>query len=59
MWVQIIAPESVGAKRVLEGGPPLSCIPAVVMQKTSQGPNSTENTDNPDETEIVQVAYFL
>ena len=32
---------------------------AVVMQKVSQGPNSTENADNADETEIVQVAYFL
>ena len=37
----------------------MSCIPAVVMQKASQRPNSTEITDNPDQTEIVQVAYFL
>ena len=29
------------------------------MQNASQGPNSTENTDNVDETEIVQAAYFL
>ena len=32
---------------------------AVVMQKASQGPNSTENADNADETEIVQAAYLL
>jgi len=32
--------------------PPLSCIPPVVMQKTSQGPNWMENADNADETEI-------
>ena len=32
---------------------------AVVMQKVSQGPNSTENADKADKTEIVQVAYFL
>ena len=29
------------------------------MQKTLQGPNSTENADNADETEIAQAAYFL
>jgi hypothetical protein len=32
--------------------PPLSCIPPVVMQKASQGPNWTENADNADEAEI-------
>jgi len=57
--VQIIAPESAGAERVLLSGPPLSCIPAVVMQKVSQRPNLTENADNADEAEIVQRAYFL
>ena len=40
-------------------GIPLSCIPAVVMQKASQGPNWTENADNANDAEIVQVAYFL
>jgi len=39
--------------------PPLSCIPLVVMQKTSQGPNWTENTDNADKMEINQAVYFL
>ena len=39
--------------------PPLSCIPLVVMQKTSQGLNWTENADNADEAEITQAAYFL
>jgi hypothetical protein len=29
------------------------------MQKASQRPNSTENADNADKMEIVQVAYFL
>jgi hypothetical protein len=29
------------------------------MQKASQGPNWTENADNADEAEIVQVAYNL
>ena len=44
---------------VLSRGFPLSCIPAVVMQKASQRPNSTENADNADNTEIVQPPYFL
>jgi hypothetical protein len=38
---------------------PLSCIPAVVMQKAPQVPNWTENADNPDIPEIIQAAYFL
>jgi hypothetical protein len=32
---------------------PLSCIPPVVMQKTSQGTNWTENPDNTGEAEII------
>lgn len=39
--------------------PPLSCIPPVVMRKTPQRPNWTENADNADEAEISQTAYFL
>jgi len=34
-------------------GAPLSCIPAVVMQKTSQGLNWTENADNSVEAKIL------
>jgi hypothetical protein len=37
----------------------LSCIPAVVMQKVSQGTIRTENADNADEAEIAQLAYCL
>lgn len=44
---------------VKDAPPPLSCIPLVVMQKTSQGLNWTENADNADEAEITQAAYFL
>src|ERR1017187_2025743 len=40
-------------------GLPLSCVPAVVMQKASQGANWTENADKADETEFAQPAYFL
>jgi transposase len=40
-------------------GKPLSCIPAVVMQKVSQGTIRTENADNADDAEITQLAYFL
>jgi hypothetical protein len=29
------------------------------MQKASQGPNSTENADNSDATEIAQEAFYL
>jgi|HubBroStandDraft_2_1064218.scaffolds.fasta_scaffold368440_2 hypothetical protein len=38
---------------------PLSCIPAVVMQKVSQGPNWAENVDEADKAEIVQLTYSL
>lgn len=46
-------------KMAPQPGPPLSCIPAVVMQKVSQGTIQTENADNADEAEIPQPAYFL
>ena len=37
----------------------MSCIPAVVMQKASQGPNSTENANKAEEADITQLTYFL
>ncbi|MDR5729418.1 MAG: hypothetical protein RB191_18550 [Terriglobia bacterium] len=45
---------SVGAARL-----PLSCTPTVVMQKTPQGANWTENADSAAEAEVDQPAYFL
>lgn len=38
---------------------PLSYIPAIVMQKASQGPNWTEKAHNADDAEIFQHPYFL
>ncbi|MGB6689029.1 MAG: hypothetical protein WBE76_14435 [Terracidiphilus sp.] len=39
--------------------PPLSCISSVVMQKTSQGPNWTENTENANLAGTLELHYYL
>ena len=41
------------SKRLCRWVKPLSCIPAVVMQKLSQGPYWTENPDHTVKTDFV------
>ena len=56
---QVCARVGVALGKAPYSGSPLSCIPIVVMQKPSQGPNWTENAGNADEAEIVQLVYYL
>jgi hypothetical protein len=49
--LRILAFRASGVKRG-KPGQPLPCIPAVVMQKASQGQNWAEKEDNADGTEV-------